>query len=681
MTEELFIENKRADLSKGLSSLITYAVDDVKDFSSRNTSFSKTIILPGTARNNSLLGNVFNVTISNPYNSAADNISTNFNAAVGADCIIFQDHIQVFKGTLRLLEIVILDGMPEYEVSVYGELGGLVNSIGSKKIEDLDFSVYDHTWNFSNITGSWDAAPGSGYYYPLIDYGGASAGKVNYDIKTLRPGFYVKEYIDKIFADTPYRYESTLLNTDRFKKLLIPNNEKELYNRQLRALDIATSSFSFSSTEGVPTKRVAFSTVLLGGFTASDSNRIYTYAGATFNANLKFYATIHFTNSSGLPFVLKFKKNGTSVIDITFYGVSSPHTMDVLLGLVTIANADYLEMEVVGPVSGTWSVSFSTGPSHLWLENEHASPVPLNNGDLIKINGSLPKNVLQKDFLSSIVKLFNLYVYEDKNEKRKLYLEPYVDFYDLNVSGVIDWTNKIDRSKAIRIKPMSELNSRYYDFKFKQDSDYYNELYRSRYNHVYGNYLYDSQYEFANEKQSIDLIFSPTVLVGYASTDKVVSVMYKKNAGVEEKTDTNIRIIQTKKITGVTSWSIMDGATVLVSTTNYGYGGHYDDPDAPANDIHFGVPAELFFTLLSGAVNVTQFNVYWSGYMAEITDKDSKLMLATIKLSPADIYNFDFSQLIYVDGTYWVVNKIEDYNTSESDICKIELLKRVNLLY
>ncbi|WP_206688746.1 hypothetical protein, partial [Streptococcus pseudopneumoniae] len=84
------------------------------------------------------------------------------------------------------------------------------------------------------------------------------------------------------------------------------------------------------------------------------------------------------------------------------------------------------------------------------------------------------------------------------------------------------------------------------------------------------------------------------------------------------------------------SWSIKNGVTTLWTGTDYPYAGNYDDPDAPANDIHFGVPKQLYFTLASGSINVTQFNVYWSPYMAEITDKDSKLMTCYMKLNGAD---------------------------------------------
>jgi len=189
------------------------------------------------------------------------------------------------------------------------------------------------------------------------------------------------------------------------------------------------------------------------------------------------------------------------------------------------------------------------------------------------------------------------------------------------------------------------------DADHRKGSDFYNEGYRKRYNEGYGDRLYDSGFEFVNERTDVELIFSASVLVGYAGVDKIVAATYKKSGTTEEAIDVNIRIFQTKKITGVASWAIKDGAsTLLGGLTVYGYGGHYDDPDVPANDIQFGVPKELFFVLATGAINVTQFNLYWSAYMAEITYKDSKLMTAWFKLSSKDIYDLDFSKFIHVDG-------------------------------
>jgi hypothetical protein len=75
------------------------------------------------------------------------------------------------------------------------------------------------------------------------------------------------------------------------------------------------------------------------------------------------------------------------------------------------------------------------------------------------------------------------------------------------------------------------------------------------------------------------------------------------------------------------------------------------------------------------------FNGFWSEYVAEITDKDSKLLTGFFNLNDVDILNLDFSKLIYIDGTLWRLNKIIDYDPIEMDVTKVELLKLIELSY
>ena len=67
--------------------------------------------------------------------------------------------------------------------------------------------------------------------------------------------------------------------------------------------------------------------------------------------------------------------------------------------------------------------------------------------------------------------------------------------------------------------------------------------------------------------------------------------------------------------------------------------------------------------------------------MAEITDKDSKLLTGAFRLTSKDIFDLDFGKPVYLDGALWRLNKIIDYNASEPDTCKVELLKIINLIY
>jgi len=226
---QIFIENHPVDIAESIPALLTFSIDDVKDFAARSTTFSKTIVLPGTARNNKVFGHIFDVRNANPYDEVLPNVNINFNAAKSARCVIFADNIQTFKGSLRLLEIIVDNGAIEYEVAVFGELYGLVSAIGNGRLEDLDFSAYDHSFTDTAITGSWTTYnAGSGYFYPLIDYGNYSTDKQNWQVGTFRPALYAREYLIKIFQAAGYTYDCALFDTERFKRLIVPYNRKDL---------------------------------------------------------------------------------------------------------------------------------------------------------------------------------------------------------------------------------------------------------------------------------------------------------------------------------------------------------------------------------------------------------------------------------------------------------------------
>ena len=235
---------------------LSYNIDDVNKYGSRDTSFSKTIVLPGTAKNNKLLGFVGELGNNNIYDDGSPNINSNFNPAQSAKAELRANGLLLLKGVFRLTGIIHDKGHIEYEGNIFGELGGFIASIGGGLLEDLNFSEYDHYYNFTNITNSWDSINGQGYYYPLIDYGthssidmyGVVKAKQDFNYLTFRPALYLKQYLDKIFTKSGYTYESNFFNTSFFKKLIIPNNQtgifkKASYNVQgLRNTSVTTNT-------------------------------------------------------------------------------------------------------------------------------------------------------------------------------------------------------------------------------------------------------------------------------------------------------------------------------------------------------------------------------------------------------------------------------------------------------
>jgi len=672
---QLFIEKQPIDINDAFSTLLTLSIDDIKDFGAKNTTFSKTIILPGTKNNNKVFGNIFNTNARNDYNPAESNFGNNFNPAVSADAIIFSDNMQVFKGVFRILEIIVEDGFIEYECAVFGELGGFIAALANNKIEDLDFSAYNTTWTYANITNSWNTIAGSGVLFPLIDYGSASTNKVDFNFDTLRPALYVREILEKMITASGYTWDFPALSSDMFNRMIVPNNQKELYTTSNTAFKGIVTDYTYSTATDVK-----FTGVTLGSFTLNAGGDVLTYGGATaITTNISLMISGQFNNidPNNSYVYFEFIKNTTLIATESIYVAYTPYyfTVNLSVSNVTINPGDTFVVDVVANTN-----SYRLYGDDFKIETTTPTQVKLNYGDTITINDCVPKGIFQKEFFSSICKMFNLYVFEDYETDKKLKVLPFVTFYEDATS--VDWSLKIDRSKPMRIKPMSELNSRYYNYKFKSDNDFYSENYRKKFNEGYGDYIFDTGYEFAKETQSVELIFANSVLTRITGVDKTISSIYKlSNENTkEDRIDSVIRIMQAKKITGVTSWAIKNGGTTLGSGTAYGYAGHLDDPTTPTFDLCFAPPQELSFTISNYTAN-NLFNNYWSAYMAEITDKDSRLLSCTMKLAFKDVYKLDFAKLIWIDGVLYRLNKINDFNATNEDVCSVELLKIINRIY
>jgi hypothetical protein len=677
MKTEIFIEGYALDLMNDLPTEFTYAIDDIQDFGSKNTSFSKTLNIAGSANNNQIFGFVFDLGNANFTNDATPNVLYNFNATKASNCRIFVDGIQVFKGILRLLEIVKTGEVVEYQCSVFGELGGFITALGNYKLEELDFSTYDMLWNHTNITGSWNNVSGGAVYFPLIDSGGVSTNKIDFDFKAFKPALYVKQYLEKILTNTGYTWNFPLLDTTFFKRLVIPNNQKEIVSaNQLTLLQADYTVDTTTVPNDFPTLGLEMTTVTLGNFLLESANTSYRYNNGTpVTGTITANVVGNMDAGANIPrtFYIRLKKNGTTIAQQAINMVANPTSFNVTLTATNVTvNLNDILLTTIDNGSGTINITDGT----LTYISDSNTLVPVQYNETININQTIPKGIFQRDFFLSICKMFNLYVYEDQWDSKKIIIKPYIDFYD---GSFIDWSNKIDRSKPIGIKPMSEINARYFQFKYKDDNDFYNENYKKKFNEGYSDLIYDSQLDFVKDTSTTDIIFAGSPLFQYPSTDKIYPAIYKKsdNNTKEDKMDFVIRIMQAKKIIDRNSWKIKNGATDLVTLTSYGYAGHLDDPFTPANDINFGAPKEIFFTLTTYPTT-NLFNAYYSDYMAEITDKDSKLLKCDALLNIADIQNLDFSKLIMVDNILFRLNKVDGYSIIDYKTSKVELLKVIN---
>jgi hypothetical protein len=310
----------------------------------------------------------------------------------------------------------------------------------------------------------------------------------------------------------------------------------------------------------------------------------------------------------------------------------------------------------------------------------------LRIGGLLDIPSNLPANIKQKDFMTSLYKMFNLYVEPDKQYTNLLRIEPRDDYYRYDkVTGktvVKDWTSKIDLDQQIDMDILSDTQSKTIRYTYKNGKDYFNSYYKNITNRIQGDSIQEVDNDFSSGDKKIEVIFESSVLANIPGFNNFPVVNLAKQISETlhypvGSTDTAIKILQ-KSSNGVVNLSSdlfwhFESATY----SYYPYAGTYDNPYAPSVDINFDQQL-VHFWYQPDVVNDNLFNTYYKNQFDELSDVNSRLLTCEMYLTPVDMNDFYFSNLIYIElggqGGYWRVNSIKNYDVSGRSTCTVELI-------
>lgn len=144
---ELYIENRKIDITEDLEINFTYESIDPDKLSSIKNSFSKTVNIPGTPSNNITFGHIFRSDKYIPVN-ALENIESGYDPHKKVNWFINRNGILVNRGYCTLDNIVMKSKRDiTYQLTLYGGIGEFFyalsyNEDGSPK------TLYDMFWNW-----------------------------------------------------------------------------------------------------------------------------------------------------------------------------------------------------------------------------------------------------------------------------------------------------------------------------------------------------------------------------------------------------------------------------------------------------------------------------------------------------------------------------------------------------
>ena len=295
------------------------------------------------------------------------------------------------------------------------------------------------------------------------------------------------------------------------------------------------------------------------------------------------------------------------------------------------------------------------------------------SGQTVDVAANMPK-MKQIDFVSGLQKMFNLVFIPDRNNAKKLYIEPFNDYL---ASGTTkDWTNKIDLSKDIQIQPTTDLQSRKYDWTHSNGKDLVNDLVFKNASRVYGRYRVDDPAnDFASGRKEIKSPFAPHVASYIPGTQFAVHRMLVDT----DQPDKRIK----DPLPRLAFWNGQESGTIYyqndanidyLSSIRYPAFSQYSDLEATITDEDLGFGAERPFHIVEANPLNTLYYKYWSPFVNELYSSDARKLTAFFRLTRSELATFEFSDKIYIKDTYWRILSIS-YDATSEDLVKVEMLK------
>lgn len=675
---------------------------------------SQQLSLPPSNINNEFFGNLYDV---------GATPSTSFIKT--SPCQILQNGIEIFTGKLYL-ENVVTDnqGNDVYNVVVVNETVDFNFLIKDTTFGDLDFTALNHTYSYGNITSSWDGDLVDGaIFYPLVNYGFDEENPLDTQIKgggeprtftnpsspirvdDFKPAIRLRECLDAIFELTNYEYTSSLFTSgseiDTLYMLATKDDKKGIssvspVSQSFRAYTTSSQDYVAPTIAG----QVIFGGENFDNANNFDGTKFTAGADGTYQFELNLvYSIIGYVAVGDERFVdVQVYKNGglfdTYNFDLT--GVVTGQ-MNVVTQYYALDASDEIDIRVSFTKSGVGSETLrivSSGNSRFKLL-QGPTTILGGNVDISQVYD----NISVPEFLQGLIEKFNLVIEPVRNERNVLRIESFNTWVDSGTT--VDWTDKVDYNTKWSISHPLQGEPKNIKFSDVEDNIALTQYHKRTTGKVYGDFEYVSESDLAAGTKEIGTFFSPTPFKGIpGSPQTVMPALCEKDDSTQpfKRTNFSPRLLFRKpnrqdalgliaKAPGGTlvqnQFYFEDENNVVHTETDYGLASHLQTLPAVFGetlDIHFGntwSPGHYNYhqPQFNGETKRTAWYEYWSFYINELYDIDSRKVTLNVFLEPNEIPQISLNDKIHIDGHYYRINKISGANISRESSVEVELLK------
>jgi len=537
-----FADRTQLDLFADEEIKVSNNITDLFDIGSVPGTFTRTITLPGTKKNNRFFEQYYDISVVEP-----DLFSTNQKVEAYLDF----DGIYLANGYLQLQKVSVVENkfVDSYEVNLFGIVSNFSTDAQTYFLTDLDnLNVYNHTSSLANISASWQGNlfggdiryaltdSGTGIYYSLNqDFLGIDDNEGSLSVQQFKPAIKVKTVWDACFSKLGFTYTSSFFEEPIFDDMymILNNNLKypvypniQLENLAVARATVVTGSFGnislpSGSRVGFPanSKEYDYTNVL----TLGSPLQITIPKNSKLDArlNLVFKVTNTGGAGSGMPaFYLHYTGSGYS-------NTQTLANINTYLGTVQASRATTVTETFELPLDFRIPTLPADTPISIFIEqipqgvnnfSVQLNPTTARVGSSLQIrslNQGADNEILDVpfnmpfgtsgikiiDFIRGIQKKFNLIMYEDNQVPNQFKIETFNTWYK---QGQYKNFNKyINLDEKVEFIPASSLAVNKLNFTDTQDTDYISTLWQRTYNRTFGQAIlidtgsYFSQGEFA----------------------------------------------------------------------------------------------------------------------------------------------------------------------------------------
>jgi hypothetical protein len=543
---------------------ISNNITNLFDIGAIPADFSRTIMLPGTKKNNAFFEHVYDISVTNPYLFA-----TNTKVSAYLDF----DGIYLVTGYLQLNKVTVYENkfIDSYEISLYGIVSSFSRDINRLTLNDLtSLNQFNHTASYNNISASWSGNLFSGsIVYPLADYGSGyqfTSGQDNLFgiddvdgalcVQNFKPAIRVKKVWDAIFDTTGYTYSSSFMNSAFLDDVYMICNNSLKYPE---FSDVDLETYGKIKVGAISGSGMTDKVLTSGSWTTlpwfnelSDPQNFYQNGAYRVEktTNLKGALNININVScsvNNMPGTLS--ANGTWQIRMLETGSSTPYSTKAIQSYIFFF--DQLQQSRNGGINTTYELAsefkFDTIPAGNYYFQLRQSPnfatgsLPLvtldpqsttksfleirevkqaADGKVIDIPLNMPfgtTGIKLVDFIKGIQKKFNLVIYPDRGNNNNMIIETFNNWY--NKGEIKDFNKYLNLNKAIEVISANNLAVNKLNFGDTLDTDYISQQFGKAANREYGKQYYvDTTNFFSQGEFEVKTTFASDPLIKIAGT-------------------------------------------------------------------------------------------------------------------------------------------------------------------